>query len=256
MLEFDDIQHILLTRAPGACGEVRVSIVSQRRRRPRVGVGNQREDSFSGVDAGWHRQGQALGDGGFHLEWLRALGLDDASLASFPEEFKQGMAARAEMLGDTGVNAPEHWVGGLASPDLHAIVILFARDDAEHDRCVFEHEKLIADCPGVEVLSVLDLKAIPPFDYAHDHFGYRDRLSQPVIEGAGEEPTPGSGEPLKAGEFILGYPDEYGVIADSPQPEILARNGSYMAYRRLAGACRKLSRLPSPDTARPPKSRN
>ena len=94
----------------------------------------------------------------FTWNGLRALGLDEASLASFPEEFKQGMAARAEMLGDTGVNAPEHWVGGLASPDLHAIVILFARDEAEHDRCVSEHEKLIASCPGVEVLSVLDLQ--------------------------------------------------------------------------------------------------
>jgi hypothetical protein len=37
-----------------------------------------------------------------------------------------------------------------------------------------------------------------------DHFGYRDRLSQPVIKGTGEMPTLGSGAPLKAGEFILG----------------------------------------------------
>ena len=96
-----------------------------------------------------------------------------------------------------------------------------------------EHEKLAAACPGVEVLSVLDLQAVPPLDYPHDHFGYRDRLSEPVIEGSGLEPTPGTGAPLKPGEFIIGYPDEYGVIADRPQPEILARNGSYMAYRRL-----------------------
>jgi Dyp-type peroxidase family len=85
----------------------------------------------------------------------------------------------------------------------------------------------------VEVLSSIDLLAVPPFTYAHDHFGFRDRLSQPVIEGAGEEPTPGSGAPLKAGEFILGYPDEFGPSANLPQPEILSRNGSYMAYRRL-----------------------
>ena len=85
----------------------------------------------------------------FTWNGLRALGLDEASLASFPEEFKQGMAARAEMLGDTGVNAPGHWVGGLASPDLHAIVILFARDEPEHDlRCVGEHDKLVAGVPG------------------------------------------------------------------------------------------------------------
>src|SRR5207344_2227800 len=102
----------------------------------------------------------------FTWNGLRALGLDEASLASFPEEFKQGMAARAEILGDAGVNAPEHWVGGLASPDLHAIVILFARDEEEHSRCVSEHAKLVSSCPGVEVLSVLDLKAIPPFGYA------------------------------------------------------------------------------------------
>ena len=83
------------------------------------------------------------------------------------------------------------------------------------------------------MLSTLDLEATPPFDYAHDHFGYRDRLSQPVIEGTGEVPTPGSGAPLKPGEFILGYPDEDGPPANLPQPEILSRNGSYMAYRRL-----------------------
>ena len=46
---------------------------------------------------------------------------------------------------------------------------------------------------------MLDLQAIPPFGYAHEHFGYRDRLSEPAIEGSGVEPTPGSGEPLKAG---------------------------------------------------------
>jgi hypothetical protein len=36
-------------------------------------------------------------------------------------------------------------------------------------------------------LSVLDLNATPPFNYAHDHFGFRDRLSQPMMEGSGEE---------------------------------------------------------------------
>ena len=130
-------------------------------------------------------------------------------------------------------NHPDNWVGGLASPDLHAIAILFARDAAERERCQVEHENLVARCEGVEVLSTLDLEATPPFDYAHDHFGYRDRLSQPVIEGTGEMPTPGSGAPLKPGEFILGYPDEDGPPANLPQPEILSRNGSYMAYRRL-----------------------
>src|SRR5205085_9747250 len=118
----------------------------------------------------------------FTWNGLRALGVDEASLATFPEEFKQGMVARAEMLGDTGENHPDNWVGGLASPDLHAIAILFARDAVERERCLTEHDQLVARCKGVEVLSTLDLEATPPFDYAHDHFGYRHRLSQPVIE--------------------------------------------------------------------------
>jgi hypothetical protein len=66
------------------------------------------------------------------------------------------MAARAEILGDTGANHPDNWVGGLASSDLHAIAILFARNEAERERCNTEHQRLLADCEGVEVLSSLD----------------------------------------------------------------------------------------------------
>ena len=64
----------------------------------------------------------------FTWNGLRAMGVDEASLATFPEEFRQGLAARASIVGATGHNAPEHWVGQMASPDLHAIVVLFARD--------------------------------------------------------------------------------------------------------------------------------
>ncbi len=231
MLELDDIQHILLTRTPALNGLY--AFVSFR-----DAAGGQawltglldKVQSAAEVEStvASSKRWVTLA---FTWSGLRALGVDDASLASFPEEFRQGMVARAEMLGDTGPNHPDTWVGGLASDKLHAIGILFARDAAERARCVSEHQKLLAQCPGVEMLSTLEVEATPPFDYAHDHFGYRDRLSQPVIEGTGE-PTPGSGAPLKAGEFILGYPDEDGHVT-LPQPEALSRNGSYLAYRRL-----------------------
>jgi deferrochelatase/peroxidase EfeB len=169
----------------------------------------------------------------FTWNGLRAMGVDEASLSTFPEEFRQGMAARAEVNGDVGKNHPDHWVGGLATPDLHAIIVLWARDVAERDRCAREHERYLAQCGGVEVLSHLDLEALPPYDYAHEHFGYRDRLSQPEIEGSGVTPSPGSGPPLKAGEFFLGYDDEAGPAPPLPHPEILSRNGSFIAYRRL-----------------------
>lgn len=233
MLELDDIQHILLTRAPAMTGRYEfLSFSDSAGARAWLSAIKDTVHSAAAMRATVDKDKRWV-TVAFTWKGLRALGLDEASLSSFPEEFKQGMPARAEMLGDTGVNAPGHWVGGLTSPDLHAIAILFARDEPERLRCVDEHDKLVAACKGVKVLSVLDLNASPPFNYAHDHFGYRDRLSQPVIEGSGEEPTPGSGAPLKAGEFILGYPDEFGVTAVNPQPKMLARNGSYMAYRRL-----------------------
>ncbi len=233
MLEFDDIQHILLTRAPALTG--RYEFLSFRNAvggRAWLSAISNQVQSTSAMKASVNENKRWV-TVAFTWNGLRSLGLSEASLNSFPEEFKMGMVARAETLGDIGAHHPDNWIGGLASPGLHAIAILFARDHLERARCEAEHAKLLAECEGVELLSALDLDATPPFDYAHDHFGYRDRLSQPVIEGSGEEPTPGSGAALKPGEFILGYPDEHGVIADSPQPEILARNGSYMAYRRL-----------------------
>jgi Dyp-type peroxidase family len=232
MLEFEDIQHILLTRTPALTGRYeflsfRTAIGGRAWLSALLDKVQSAKDAQAGI-----QQDKRWVTLAFTWNGLRALGVDEASLAGFPEEFRQGMAARAEILGDAGVNHPDKWVGGLASPDLHAIAILFARDSAEHARCRGEHDKLVAQCDGVEVLSSLDLEATPPFEYAHDHFGYRDRLSQPVIEGTGE-PTPGSGAPLKAGEFILGYPDEGGPGPQLPQPDLLSRNGSYMAYRRL-----------------------
>src|SRR6266403_6091708 len=192
MLDFDDIQYILLTRAPALNGRY-IFLSFKRPAAGRAWLAAMLEKVHSvkamrdavAQDRRWVTVA-------FTWNGLRALGVDEASLATFPEEFRQGMVARAEMLGDTGQNHPDNWVGGLARPDLHAIAILFARNDTERGRCQGEHAKLVALCNGVEVLSALDLEATPPFDYAHDHFGYRDRLSQPVMEGTGEVPTPGS----------------------------------------------------------------
>jgi Dyp-type peroxidase family len=233
MLEFDDIQHILLTRTPAMTGRYEfLSFDDPAGGRRWLSELIPIVESAAAVSRAMDSTKRWV-TLAFTWNGLRALGVPEESLATFPEEFRQGMAARADILGDTGRNHPDNWVGGLAGDDLHAIAILFARDDAEHARATSVHDELLARCDGVRRLSFLDLNATPPFNYAHDHFGFRDRLSQPVIEGSGEEPTPGSGAPLKAGEFILGYPDEFGPVVNLPRPEQLSRNGSYMAYRRL-----------------------
>jgi len=232
VLELDDIQHFLISRPPALTARYEFLTF----REPAGGrawlaglldkVGTAKTVGSNVADSRWVTIA-------FTWNGLQALGLDKDSLDTFPEEFRQGMAERAEILGTTGANRPQHWVGDLGSPDLHAIIVLFARNVPERERCKIEHEEFLSQCAGVEVLSSLDLEAIPPFTYAHEHFGYRDRLSAPVIEGTGEEPLPGSGPPIKAGEFFLGYPDEGDGLPALPQPEVLSRNGSYLAYLRL-----------------------
>src|SRR5262245_55881671 len=154
-LELDDIQHFLLTRTPALAARYEFLTFPE----PRHGqawvkglvdkVGTGRSVGSSTPDARWVTIA-------FTWNGLRALGVEDAVLARFPEEFRLGMAARAAMLGLTGGNAPEKWAGELANPQLHAIGILFAKDVAERERCKQEHARFLADCGAVS-LSSLDL---------------------------------------------------------------------------------------------------
>jgi Dyp-type peroxidase family len=233
MLELDDIQHYLLTRPHATIAQYNfMTFADAESGRKWLNallptIGNAKEVAAANpTDMRWVSVA-------FTYNGLKKLGVDEASLATFSEPFRQGMAARAAILGDTGSNSPDNWEDQLASDDLHAIVILFAKDREERDRCIQKHQEYLDQVPGVKVLSSLLLEAIPPFDYVHEHFGYRDRLTTPVLEGMGIEPMPGSHPASKAGEFFLGYPDETGVMQVQPSPEILSKNGSYLAYRKM-----------------------
>src|SRR3954468_13678677 len=134
MLETDDIQHILLTRAPALTGRYEfLSFRTVQGGRKWLSAISERVLSASAMQATLEGQ-KSWVTVAFTWAGLRALGVDEEALATFPEEFRQGMVARASVLGDTGRSHPENWVGGLASPDLHAIVILFARDAPERRR--------------------------------------------------------------------------------------------------------------------------
>lgn len=230
MLELDDIQHFLVERTPGLAG--RYEFLSfQDSAAGRAWLAAMMDEVTSAAHVRSSPGSDHWVTLAFTWNGLRALGVDEASLATFPEELRAGMAARAAILGATGDNAPDRWIGGMAAPALHALVILFARDGHERDRWGEEQARRRSAIPGVDVLSSLELDAIAP--EPREHFGYRDRLSEVPIEGAGREPQPGSGAPLEPGEFFLGYVDESGAVPPLPEPAILTKNGSYLAYFRL-----------------------
>ena len=170
---------------------------------------------------------------------LCTLQLPDACLAGFPEEFRQGMAARANLLGDFGDSAPTNWEGSLGTPDIHILVMI----SAVHRKALDDHNKRLR--AGIERnggLTVVyeDVGAALPGGV--EHFGYADGFAQPSIEGSGVFGLPGQGaalkkgqwRPIRAGEFILGYADEEGVLPTAPPPAELSTNGSYLVYRKLS----------------------
>jgi Dyp-type peroxidase family len=174
----------------------------------------------------------------FSYAGLRTLDLPDACLAGFPEEFRQGMAARADLLGDTGDSAPAGWEGGLGTPAIHVLVMI----SAMHRVALEAHDKrLRATIEHNGGLTVIydDIGAALPG--GAEHFGYADGFAQPSMEGSGVPALPGQGapvqggrwRPIRAGEFILGYPDEEGVLPAAAPPAELTTNGSYLVYRKL-----------------------
>ena len=68
---------------------------------------------------------------GIPFEGLVALGVPAASLASFPQEFQDGMPSRNVKLGDVGPSDPTHWVGHFADPKAFHLVVTITADDEQ-----------------------------------------------------------------------------------------------------------------------------
>ena len=180
--------------------------------------------------ATWSAQSGAWLNVALTYRGLEALGVPAESLATFAPEFREGMAARADALGDVGVSAPEHWERPLGTPDVHVALAVIARDEAGLVALLEEAHAGYTGLPGVRVIWRQDCYALPS---EREAFGFRDGISHPAVDGSG---IPGSNpqeRPLKAGEFVTGYVDETGDLTPVPQPEALGRNGTYVVFRKL-----------------------
>jgi Dyp-type peroxidase family len=185
------------------------------------------------VDAG-RPSSDPAGDGwltvAFTYQGLAALGVPEASLESFAPEFKEGMAARAALLGDVGDSSPANWEQPLGTPDVHVALAVLSPDAARLEVVVERARDGYADLDGVEVIWRQDCYQLPN---ERTSFGFKDGIGQPAVEGSGIPGTNPHEPPIKAGEFILGYPDETGGFPPMPTPEMLGRNGTYVVFRKL-----------------------
>ncbi|MGZ4570345.1 MAG: Dyp-type peroxidase [Blastococcus sp.] len=166
----------------------------------------------------------------FTYSGLKALGVPQASLDSFAPEFQQGMAARAAELGDVGDSHPSNWEAPLGTSDVHVAVAVLSPDAARLEAAASSARRAHTELPGVELIWRQDCYQLPN---GRTSFGFKDGIGQPTVEGSGTPPRNSKEEPLKAGEIVLGYPDETGELPPMPTPEVLGRNGTYVVFRKL-----------------------
>lgn len=164
------------------------------------------------------------------FQGLKALGVPQASLDSFTPEFQQGMAARADILGDIGENSPANWEKPLGAPDIHVMFTAIAPDTARLEAALQRAFAALQQIGGLTVVWRQDCHVLSTVKEA---FGFKDNISQPAIEGSGLPGTDPNEVPLEAGEFIFGYRDEMGNFPPMPQPDELGRNGTYVVVRKL-----------------------
>ena len=177
----------------------------------------------------WWEAADAWVGVGISYAGLEALALPRESLESFPEAFRVGMAARAGYLRDQGVNDPKNWQAPFGTGQIHIGISAFSDSEEKRQRALAMARAQYEGFSGVSLLYTQDFGA-QPGDL--NPLGYKDGIDQPAIEGSGFEPLPGQGRAIKAGEFILGYPGEAGVLLPMPEPEVLGRNGTYVGLRK------------------------
>ncbi|HVG00840.1 MAG TPA: Dyp-type peroxidase [Chloroflexia bacterium] len=229
LLEFDDIQGPVLRKRPlsyfGAYFLLRIDNLTDgremlRRLAPKV---------VSAAD--WQKPGdEAWINVALTFPGLEALGVPQASLESFSPEFQQGLAARAEGLGDVDESAPANWEKPFGTQDVHVMLAVVSGEEAALERRLDLARSSQDDLPGVSIIYQMNVGMLPT---ARTHLGYKDSIGDPLIEGNDSSALPGQGPAIKAGEFIFGYPDETGNLPPMPQPEALGRNGTYLAFRKL-----------------------
>jgi len=179
--------------------------------------------------ADWWKADDAWLALGISYAGLEAIGLPEDSRMTFPEAFRAGMVGRAEQLGDKGVNDPKDWDLPYGKGDVHIGVSAFSDSKEKWRGILGIARQQFEGFSGVSVLAMQDFGA-QPGDL--NSLGYKDGIDQPAIEGSGVEPLPGQGRPIRAGEFILGYPGEAGVLLPMPRPDVLGRNGTYVGFRK------------------------
>ena len=149
VLELEDIQSGVLSPRPSPYVATYILLRIDERK-----VGRELMRKLSTVVASVGHQTSPAGDAwvsvSLTFQGLKALGVPQESLDSFPPEFRLGMAARAHELGDTGESSPEKWEKPLGTEDVHVVLTALSPNEQKLESVPGACEENIPEIAGYQ----------------------------------------------------------------------------------------------------------
>jgi len=191
---------------------------------------------------------------GFTFQGLKVAEVPSGTLDQMPFEFREGMAARAGILGDLRHNhplgwklpqrnwqqPPQHAEDRVELTSVHAVVQFACKGEPTMDWKEFTTNHplwLVVHAFGTplqgEGVRILSVQAMQRFVEAlqaesKDHFGFEDGFSQPLLEDvANAEPY---SDKVMPGDLFLGYENS---LHDKPMTGRLWDDSTFLVIRKL-----------------------
>ncbi|MGW7020109.1 Dyp-type peroxidase [Streptomyces decoyicus] len=151
--------------------------------------------------------------------------------------FVKGADGMAASLGDEGTSAPANWLFGSDRTGVHAVLLVAADTEEALDEKL-KNITAADSAHGVVLVHQDDGRTLTGDLRGHEHFGYKDGISQPGVKDFHREDrdNPGFRENragavmVEPGEFVFGHKSESGNPPEGPK---WLDNGSLQVVRRL-----------------------